>query len=152
MLGKIKDLFTKKISLYECNGQRISKEMLTAISVILLEMSGRDDDYAPEEVLTIISSLRDYFLVEESEAKQLIEKADKLRKTEEKLDGFVKTINDNYTVKQRQLLLSLLWKIVITDGVIDKFEKRFAEEMRNRLLLSEAQADQARATAEYGEI
>ncbi|MCB0334113.1 MAG: TerB family tellurite resistance protein, partial [Bdellovibrionales bacterium] len=84
----------------------------------------------------------------EDEVPELVEIAIAAKCEKGKIDEFVKAINDNFNPKQRQEILTMVWKVVLADGKIDKFEERFAAQMKTRFMLSDEQADQARAAAQ----
>jgi len=46
----------------------------------------------------------------------------------------------------------MIWAVVIADGSVDKFEERFALQMKNRFKLTDEQAKGARQMAEQGEV
>ena len=122
----------------DSSGEPTTEDLQIATGVLLLEMSGRDEDYAPEEVRAIFLEMKAQFGIEdEHEIMALLEKATDLREEKEKIDSFVQTLIDNYSEEQRSLILSMAWKVILADGEIEKAEKRFAKQLATRLQLSE---------------
>jgi uncharacterized tellurite resistance protein B-like protein len=144
MFGKLKDFFQSG----DLKAKDVdSRDLQIATALLLLEMSGQDGDYAPEEVDAMIKSMKNEFNMNQAQALEIMEAADSLRNQTEKIDDFVKVINENFKPKQRQTVLTMVWRVILADGIIDKFETRFATQLKFRLQLTDAQAEQAKATA-----
>lgn len=153
MFKRVKEFFQGETSLaVDSSGTASDQDVRIATGVLLLEISGSDQDYAPEEVQAIFRTMKTQFKMEEDEVMDLLEIADAAREEKGKIDEFVKSINDNFTSEQKQLVLAMVWKVVIADGQVDKFEKRFAAQLRARLQLTDEQAELAHAMAERGKI
>lgn len=153
MLGRLLGLFRSETTLRtDKAGAPASRELQRAIAVLLLEMAGRDEDYAPSEVEGIFIALEKHFGFQRNDTITLVEEADAARKENPKIDPFVALINDAYNEQQRILLLGIIWRIVMADGSIEKFEQRFATQMQFRLRLSEQQSEQARRIASQRQV
>ncbi|HQH25796.1 MAG TPA: TerB family tellurite resistance protein [Oligoflexia bacterium] len=153
MLENIKDFLKGETSLkVNKGGEPTSKDLAIATGMLLLEMAGADLDYAPEEVRTIFAALEKHLNVSDTETLEILEQADKLRQQEGKFDEFLGVINANFDEKQKQLILAMVWKVIIADELIDKYEQRFASELRQRLQLSREAADAAKQMALAGKV
>ena len=149
MFSKVSDFLKGEVSLQiDSSGNPSDEDLLIATGVLLLEMAGSDDDYDPSEVRTIFSVMEEQFGIQQGEVHQLLAEADELRKENDKIDQFVDTINAQFKAQQRQQVLAMIWKVVLADGHIDKFEERFAEQIKFRLKLTDEEAKQARELAE----
>ena len=145
MFNKLKDFFEGEATLQvDKGGEPTDADLQMATGIILLEMAGSDEDYAPEEVKTIFRTMEKQFQMSDTEVLDLLENADKLRQNKGKIDDFVTAINENFSTKQKQLVLAMVWKVVMADGQLDKEEQKFATQMRFRLQLSEEEAKEAR--------
>jgi len=153
MFKSVKEFFRGETSLeVDSTGNPTSRDIQIATGVLLLEMAGSDEDYAPEEVQTIFRTLEDQFGVDQDEAMNLLEIADAARHEKGKIDEFIKSITQHFSEEQRTRVLAMVWKVIIADGQIDKFERRFAVQLQNRLQLTEAHGEQARQMAEGGKV
>ncbi len=128
-------------------GTPTERDLQIATGVLLLNMAGSDEDYAPEEVRSIYAAMEEQFGINNNETLQVLEEADKLRQQEGKLDEFVAVVNKHFDDQQRQLILSMIWRVIIADEMIEKYEQRFASELRQRLQLSREQAEMAKQMA-----
>lgn len=153
MLENLKGFLKGEASLLTTKGgEPTSRDLQIATGVLLLEMAGADQDYAPEEVRTIFSIMEKHFGIADNDTLELMEQADKLRQEPGKLDEFVKVVNENFSDKQKQLILAMIWKVIIADELIEKYEQRFAAELRQRLQLSREQAEEAKNLALEGKV
>ena len=145
MFNKIKEYFEGEASLQvDKSGKVTDEDMQIATGLLLLEMAGKDEDFAPEEVQAIFRAMESEFDLKDTEVMALLEDAEQIRKEKGKIDEIVTSINNNFDTKQKQIVLSMIWRVVMADGNIDKFESRFATQMRFRLQLTEEEAKEAR--------
>jgi len=144
MFKQLKGFFSGSTGLeLDASGQATDHELKIATGVLLLEMAGSDDDYDPAEVQAIFNAMKSQFGVNEDASMDILEAADAMREKAGKIDEFVDAINQNFSLKQKQIVMSMIWKVVMADGKIDKYEKRFATQMMNRLQLTKEQTAEA---------
>lgn len=154
MFNRLKEFFSnKEFSLQvDTSGAPTQDDVLVAVSVLLLEMAGKDSDYAPEEVDEIMALIQSEFHLKRDQAVNILELADAARSKTDKIDEFVEAVNIHFSTEQKQMVMAMIWKVVIADGQIDKYEKRFTTQLKNRLMLSDAVAEKAQLMAELGKV
>lgn len=153
MFNKLMDFFSGGTSLeVDKNGTPTSKDLQVATAVLLLEMAGADEDFAPEEVQSCFRSMEKQFNISDSETLAIMELAQKSREDQGKVDSFVAAINENFSDKQRQLILAMIWKVVIADQLVERYEQKLAEQFRARLKLTEQQSEEAKSLALQGHV
>lgn len=157
MFGKIKAFFSGESSLQtsltmDKDGTLTSRDLQIAALVLLIEMAGKDQGIANEEAQQVCDLMQKEFAIAEDELPDMVAVAIEARNNSGKIDEFVRSINSSFSVEQRQRLLAMIWKVVLADGTVDKFEQRFAVQMYNRFQLTQEQAEAARAMAERGEL
>lgn len=153
MFDKLKDFFSghgKLIS--DAAGAATARDVQIATTILLLEMAGSDEEYAPEEVQAIFGLLQRQFKVTEDDVVDLLEVADQLRAERQKIDEFVNTVNQRFTAAQKQQVLAMIWAVVFADGKVERFEERFAKQIKTRLQLTDEQAEAARKSAQAGKV
>lgn len=136
----------------DASGNATEEDLQIATGVLLLQMAGSDADFAPEEVRTIFKVMKEQFKIEEGELKPLLEQANLLREEKGRIDEFVNLVNANFNLKQRQKVLAMVWKVVLADGKIDKFETRYATQLKFRLQLTDQEAKEAHEMALCGAV
>jgi uncharacterized tellurite resistance protein B-like protein len=134
------------------DGVPILQEVQLAVFVLLIEMSGKDQHIDDAEVAIIVEVGKRHFGFSESDAVALVEKALQARKDAGKIDNFVRKLNEVYSERQKRTLMAIIWKIVMADGEIDEFERKFAVQIRYRLQLDEMSAEDAKRMATEGVV
>lgn len=153
MFRRIREFFEGKTSLeVDKTGEPTKGDLQVATAVLLLEMAGADEDYAPEEVRSSFAAFQRHFNAEDEETLAVFESAEQLRARKGKIDEFVAEINERFSDKQKQLILAMIWKVVLADEVVEKYEQRLASQMRQRLQLSREQAAAAKELAVSGGV
>ncbi len=149
MFGKLREYFAGEQTSLDVDktGMATAHDLHVATVVVLIEMAGADKEVARPEAEAICVSMQDHFGLGEDEVPELVEIALSAKSEKGKIDEFVKAINENFNPKQRQEILTMVWKVVLADGKIDKFEERFAVQMKTRFQLSDEQAAEAQAAA-----
>ena len=153
MFNRIKDFFAGDESLkVDTGGKPTDRDLQIATAVLLLEMAGRDQDFAPEEINVAFASMSRQFQLSDDETADILEAASTIQEQPEKIDELIKVLNERFSDKQRQKILAMIWNVVIADGRIDKFEERYAVQMKTRFKLSDEQALEARKLAEQRKV
>lgn len=153
MISEFKELIKNAADLGQnLNTESDEKNLVLALGVLMLEMAGADNDYAPEEVKTCFRNLEKIFLLSDTEALDILEKAEGIRTDKEKVSELIESINKSFSSEQKVLILSLIWKVVVADQKIEKNELRYANQLRVRLQLTEDEGEEARKMAFGGSV
>lgn len=153
MFSSLKDFFKGAASLEVTkSGEPTDRDLQVATAVLMLEMAGTDEDYAPEEIKACFAALEKQFDIDDTETLEIFEAADQARKDKEKLDHFFRMVTENFSTKQRQVVLAMVWKIVLADDIVENYEQKLASQMRQRLELTREQMEQAKDMAETGKV
>jgi len=149
MLSKILDFFKPKTSIeVDKNGNQASDELKIATAVLLFSVAGADSDFDPVEVRSTFSLIAKSYGLNHDQTMSILSKAEEKFKTKSNIDKDVDFVNSYYTEKQRQLIYSLAWQVVCSDGKIENHERKYASQLRNKLQLSREQAQEAKSLAE----
>lgn len=153
MLRKVKEFFQAETTLeIDSEGNSTNTELQMAVGTLLLEASAADGDLGPEELAIIVRTMQKVFSLEEATAIDLLDTANSLREDKKKVDELVDAVNKHFNLKQRLVVLAMIWKVVVTDGCIKGFESRYVVSIANRLQLSEHQVEAARSMALGGKV
>ena len=148
MFGKVFEFFKGDASLeVDKSGAPTADDLQIATGVLLLQMAGSDDDYAPEEVHAVFRTMEKEFHISQDRALELLELADAARQAKGRIDEFVEAINEHFDEKQKQRVLAMVWRVVMADAKVDAFESRYAKQLKSRLHLSDELAEEARQMA-----
>ena len=153
MLERIKEFFIGDASIaIDKNLTPTDGDLQVATCILLLRMAAADDEIAQEELATIVEDLERQFDLPQAQIDQLMEVSNTLNWESERVDEFIKLINSKFEEDQRRLVLAMVWKVVIADGKVDAFEKKFASELAVQLQLDEKQALRAKEMARKGDV
>lgn len=134
------------------SGNPTDHDLHVATAVLLIEMAGQDQDIAREEAEAVCNLMQQQFGIAENDIPELVEIAITARKSKGKINEFVSVVNDRFSEAQRTVVLGMIWKIVLADGKIEQYERNFANQMQQRLKLSDESAKDARKMAEEGRV
>lgn len=152
MFSHIKDFFEGDESIDDSlkvdnTGNPTDRDLHIATAVLLVEMASADKAIERSEAQALCTTIAHEFELDDGEIPELVQIAIAARKEQGRIDQFVNVINERFNDAQRQKVLTMIWKVVMADRKIDKFEERFAEQMRNRFKLSPEAAAEARQAA-----
>lgn len=149
MFRRVKEFLRGQgILVQDQNGQVPSQELQLAAAALLLEGAYGDEECSRAEQVEIIGDLAFEFGISKKETMRLVEDANEIRLNHESLRPLITVINNRFTREQRLEVLSLVWRVVLADGVVQEFEKVYAEWLVPLLLLTDAEGKRARARAE----
>ncbi len=134
----------------DCAGNPITQELRLAIAALLIEACSANGEIPAAQVATLRQSLALQFHLEEALLCQTIDRAALARKNGQTMDHLAHSLCEAYTKEQRTLILALAYKVTLSDGIFDKFEKRILMALQFRLQLDEENAEEARMIAEQG--
>ncbi len=115
-------LFKKYIEEKNKDNENRDEKLKTAVSALLLEAAYYDDEFSEEEKIRIIKLIKNRFSLNDTEAEELIEIADRARNNSVDLWHFTDLINKNYSDDEKTVLMEMLWETVYADDVLDRHE------------------------------
>lgn len=111
------------------------RKLEVATCVILLEAATADSELAEEELQNIISLLKSKFQMSDSSVNELMETSKSEREKSPDLWQFSKAINETLTIDEKYELMEMIWRVIYTDGKLDKFENYIAHKLLTLLRL-----------------
>ncbi len=119
-------------------------EVQVATAILLLEAAHGDAEYAWREHRAIIRSLKRGFGIGHAEATQLLKSAEEIRPPVVKLADVTQVIIDRYAPEQRRSIITLLWKVIDADDLVEEWEEAFADHVAGAVGLNQNEAEAAR--------
>lgn len=124
MIENIKKFFSEKIDTSDQESQVPSERSVPIAScALLLEMAHSDSEFSQSERDNIIAILQSNFDMTEDDASELLNLADLERKESLDLWQFTNLINQNYSREEKIRVAETLWRVIYTDGKVDKHEE-----------------------------
>lgn len=94
-----------------------------AVAVLLVEVMHADHHLDEQEEFMVIRLLQQQFELEESVARSLFSKAAEKMKDVVSLHQYTSCINEKLSRQEKLNLMVNLWKVVFSDGQVDKYEE-----------------------------
>ena len=113
-----------------------SHDIRVATCAILLEMANIDGEFSKEEQEKIVTLLKNSFQLSDEHANELI------RSSKEELNGsidlwqFTNLINQNYSRDEKNSIVEMVWKVIYSDGKLDKHEDYLVHKLGKLLRVS----------------
>lgn len=112
--------------------EKVSSVELAA-AVLMVEISMADSVLQHEERRVIENALEKNFNMAETEARSLIELAEKEVDHAVSLYEFTSFLNDSMSNEERAMIVELLWQVAFADTVLDKYEEYYVRKIADLL-------------------
>ena len=131
-------------------GRAATSDLHLAVGVLLAEAARSGGSESTEEAREMFRGLEREFNLPAEQVHKLLELSRTSMRDSETLESFIEEISQSYNDAQKQKILAMVWKVLIADGIIDRYESTFAVAVRTKLGLTLEQSAQARKMAEGG--
>ena len=136
---KSEDLKTQELS-------SIDKAIL--ISTLLVECARSDDNFTDTEKEQIKKILKNKLHLDASEVEKCFETANESSEKNIEIYSLTKEIRDNFNKDEILFIFELLWKIILSDGVIDDFESSMMTKLTGLFHLTGKENAEAKQNAQ----
>jgi uncharacterized tellurite resistance protein B-like protein len=151
LLDRVKEHLARRAELdHDASGEAADLELRASTAVLLLEAAYGDEDYAWSEHHAIVKGLEHAFGIGRSETLELLERANEIRPPAVALADVTKVIRERYDAEQRQAIVTLLWRVIGADAVVEEWEAAFATHVAGAVGLDPETAAAARDRALEG--
>lgn len=152
MFRNLDAFLTKGASLSrDQSGEPTRAEQQVAVAALLFHAALSSGKITAPERIALTASLRRALSLEGQTAVDLLSALEILEKTPQRISQFVAAVNESFSPQQKEHLLVLAWKILLSDRILEKSEAEFASDLRRQLNCSLEQAARARQLAELSE-
>ena len=136
---KSEDIKTQELS-------SIDKAIL--ISTLLVECARSDDNFTDTEKEQIKKILKNKLHLDSSEVEQCFETANESSEKSIEIYSLTKEIRDNFNKDEILFIFELLWKIILSDGIIDDFESSMMTKLTGLFHLTGKESAEAKQNAQ----
>ena len=126
------------------------QDVRLAACALLIEIAHADEEFTEDEEQHLVSAMRRQYGLEEEEADQLLELADKERASAVDLWQFTKLIKQNYSLAQKMVLVEVMWGLVYADGQLSSHEESLMRRVCHLLDLAPGYLADVRKRVESG--
>ena len=118
------------------------------ISTLLVECARSDDNFSDTEKEQIKNILKNKLHLDSSEVEKCFETANESSKESIEIYSLTKEIRDNFNKEEILFIFELLWKIILSDGIIDDFESSMMTKLTGLFHLTGKENAEAKKNAE----
>jgi len=118
-----------------------------ATCVVLLEAAQADDTFTDAERAHIRDVLRERFALGPEEADELLREATAASRDSTGLFRFTRAINEGFTPEEKRAVITEVWRIFYSDGVLTGHEDHLAHHLGKLLNLNHPQLIEAKLQA-----
>jgi uncharacterized tellurite resistance protein B-like protein len=148
MINLLEKVFGKRSPDDSSNqGRQLSSNLHIATCALFLEMANADGEFSALEREHIISILKRDFDLSDEHAAALIEASNEELKGSIDLWKFTNRINQYYSIEEKIRIVETIWRVVYSDGKLDKHEDYLVHKLAHLLRLSHKQLIDAKLKA-----
>ena len=118
------------------------------ISTLLIECARSDDNFSDIEKEQIKKILKNKLHLDSSEAENCFETANESSEKSIEIYSLTKEIRDNFDKEEILFIFELLWKIILSDGIIDDFESSMMTKLTGLFHLTGKENAEAKKNAQ----
>ena len=118
------------------------------ISTLLVECARSDDNFTDTEKEKIKKILKNMLHLDTSEVEKCFETANESSEKNIEIYSLTKEIRDNFNKDEILFIFELLWKIILSDGVIDDFESSMMTKLTGLFHLTGKENAEAKKNAQ----
>ena len=118
------------------------------ISTLLVECARSDDNFTDKEKEQIKKILKNKLHLDASEVEKCFETANESSEKNIEIYSLTKEIRDNFNKDEILFIFELLWKIILSDGVIDDFESSMMTKLTGLFHLTGKENAEAKQNAQ----
>tara|TARA_B100000963_G_scaffold323235_1_gene307913 strand:- start:197 stop:646 length:450 start_codon:yes stop_codon:yes gene_type:complete len=118
------------------------------ISTLLIECARSDDNFSDIEKEQIKKILKNKLHLDSSEVEKCFETANESSEKSIEIYSLTKEIRDNFNKEEILFIFELLWKIILSDGIIDDFESSMMTKLTGLFHLTGKENAEARKNAQ----
>ena len=118
------------------------------ISTLLIECARSDDNFSDIEKEQIKKILKNKLHLDSSEVENCFETANESSEKSIEIYSLTKEIRDNFDKEEILFIFELLWKIILSDGIIDDFESSMMTKLTGLFHLTGKENAEAKKNAQ----
>jgi uncharacterized tellurite resistance protein B-like protein len=136
MLDRLSALFERAFTDPEESAQQREHALRVATALLLIEVARADyaDDLA--EDATMLASLKQFFALEDSDARMLLEEARREADHAVELQQFTHRLHEQLSMAEKLRVVEMLWEVAYADQRLDKHEDHLVGRLADLLYVS----------------
>ena len=143
MLDALKTLFNRTEDNTETS-DTAQNDLHLAAAVLMVEAATMDGEFDDAERASIAAILERHFGLSQEQVTRLLALAEAEHEEANHLQGYTRTIKDDFSENQRLELIELLWEVVYADGQLHAYEANLLRRIGGLLYVSDRDRGDAR--------
>lgn len=111
------------------------RKLQLATCALFLEVAHADDNFDPAEQDVIISIMIKMFVLNEAEVNELMKQSNEIIRESVSLYEFTDVINAHFKKEEKYEIIKNLWRLILADEKIHKYEEHFVRTISNNFHL-----------------
>ena len=137
MLNSIREFFQQHI--LDAGPESVDEHSLrVATATLMFEMAHADDQVEASEREAMANLLGEYFKLDEATVGELLALATDTARQAVCLQEFTRLLNEHFSQRQKQQVVEMLWRVALSDAVLDKYEEAFVRQIADLLYVPHA--------------
>ena len=133
MFDKLKTFFDKNTNI---PGESFDSDKVATVA-LLISTAKYDGIFDEIEKAEIKNLIKKYFDLPSQDSDELFKVAEIIENDANDLQQFTRTLNNILNEEEKLLIIELVWKIVMADGIIDNYEENLVRRLSGLLYLQD---------------
>ena len=112
------------------------RDARVATCALFLEMANTDGRFSEQERKTVLAAVKKEYALSDETVAELVEAAERERRQSIDFWGFTNRINAACSEEEKLGIIEMLWRIIYTDGILDKHEDYLVHKLSSLLHLT----------------
>jgi uncharacterized tellurite resistance protein B-like protein len=122
MLKALNELFDRAFAAKDAEPENREHALRIATALLLIEVARADFVDDLDEGVAIVAQLKEFFGLEQAEAKLLVEEARRQADHAVSLQSFTRRLVEALTEAEKHRVVEMLWRVALADSRLDKHE------------------------------
>jgi uncharacterized tellurite resistance protein B-like protein len=137
MLKALNEIFDRAFATRGAEPEDREHALRVATALLLVEVARADYEDDLAEGAVIVQQLKDFFALEESEAKLLVDEASSRADRAVSLQSFTRRLVEELTEAEKHRVIEMLWRVALADRRLDKHEDYVVRQVAELLYVSQ---------------
>ena len=133
MFDKLKTFFDKNPNISDDN---FDADKIATVA-LLISTAKYDGIFDEAERIEIGNLIKKYFDLSPQDSDELFRVAESIENDANDLQQFTRTLNNFLNEEEKLLIIELVWKIVMADGIVDSYEENLVRRLSGLLYLQD---------------
>ena len=122
MLKRLREMITGNFVKSVEGTEEREHALRLATATLLVEVVRADQEEAVVEEEVVLKQLGNFFDLSKEETSLLIQAAEQEADYAVSLQSFTRELHENLTIKEKHVVIEMLWRVALADSQLDKYE------------------------------